>query len=126
MKNIIITNNKDIYLEYKDKFELIFSEDYSYKNILEITRSNIHEGRKLLTHPLSGSVKPNETPFKTIIISKEKGELDYQSLEMIEESIIVFDKFSANKETPNWTEKVLEDFRVIDFSLIENVIKRII
>lgn len=124
MKKIIITNNKEVYHKYKDKFEFIFRDDYSYKNILEITRSKIHEGYKLLTHPLSGSIKPNETPFKTIIISKAKEQLDYQSLEMIEESIIVFNKFNTNKETPKWTEKILDDFRVIDFSLIDNVIEK--
>ncbi|MGO1468867.1 MAG: GrdX family protein [Tissierella sp.] len=126
MKKTIITNNKTVYLQYKDRFGFIFSDSYTYKDVLEITRSKIHEGYRLLTHPLSGSIKPNETPFKTIIISKEKGELDYQSLAIIEESIIVFNKFNLDKETPNWPEKILDDFRVVDFSLIENVIEKFI
>lgn len=124
MGKVIITNNKIVYEKYKDRFEFIFSEDYSYKDILEMVRAKIHEGYELLTHPLSGSIKPNETPFKTIIMSKEKGNLDYQGLNIIEESIMTFGKFYENKNTPNWTERVLDDFRVIDFSLIENVIKK--
>lgn len=126
MTKVIITNNKDVYENYNEKFEFVFSEDYSYREILEIVRAKIHEGYELLTHPLSGSVKPNETPFKSIIMSKEKGNLDYQGLNIIEESIMTFDKFYENKKTPNWTERVLEDFRVIDFSLIDNVIKKLI
>ena len=126
MTKIVISNNKDVYEKYNDKFKFDFSEDYSYRQILEIVRSKIHEGYELLTHPLSGSIKPNETPFKTIIMSKEKGSLDYQGLNIIEESIITFDKFYENKKTPDWTERVLEDFRVIDFSLIDNVIKKLI
>lgn len=126
MTKVVITNNKDVYEKYNEKFEFVFSEDYSYREILEIVRAKIHEGYELLTHPLSGSVKPNETPFKSIIMSKEKGNLDYQGLNIIEESIMTFDKFYENKKTPNWTERVLEDFRVIDFSLIDNVIKKLI
>ncbi len=126
MGKIIITNNKDVYKKYHDKFDFDFSEEYVYKDILEIVRAKIHEGYELLTHPLSGSVKPNETPYKTIIMSKEKGSLDYQGLNIIEESIMTFNKFYENKATPDWTESVLEDFRVIDSSLIENVIEKLI
>lgn len=126
MKKIVITNNKDVYEKYNDKFEFDFDEEYTYKDILERVRAKIHEGYELLTHPLSGSVKPNETPYKSIIMSKEKGSLDYQGLSIIEESIMTFNKFYENKATPDWTERVLEDFRVIDFSLIENVIKKLI
>lgn len=126
MKKVIITNNKDVYEEYKDKFEFDFNEKYTYMDILDITRRKVHEGFELLTHPLSGSVKPNETPYKSIIISKEKGELDYQSLNIIEESIGTFNKFQDNKKTPDWTERVLEDFRVIDYSLIDNVLKKLL
>lgn len=126
MEKVIITNNKSVYEKYNDKFEFVFNEDYSYRDILDMVRAKIHEGYELLTHPLSGSIKPNETPFKTIIISKEKGKLDYQGLNIIEESIMAFDKFYQNKKIPNWTERVLDDFRVIDLSLIENVIKKLI
>ncbi len=31
----------------------------------------------------------------------------------------------ANKPTPNWPENILDDFRVIDLSLIENVIDKL-
>ncbi len=124
MEKVVITNNKDVYEKYKDELEFDFNEDYTYSDILDITRRKIHEGYELLTHPLSGSVKPNETPYKSIIVSKEKKALDYQSLSIIEESIGTFNKFQENKITPNWTERVLDDFRVIDFSLIDNVIKK--
>ena len=53
---------------------------------------------------------------------KDTRKLDFSSLNIIEESIKTTEKFLNNKITPDWTEKVLEDFRVIDLSLIENVI----
>lgn len=126
MDKIVITNNKSVYEKYKDEIDFDFSDDYTYREILENVRTKVHQGYELLTHPLSGSVKPNETPYKSIMMSKNKGNLDYQSLNIIEESIQTFDKFQDNKKTPDWTERVLDDFRVIDLSLIENVIKKLI
>ncbi|MBU5438442.1 GrdX family protein [Tissierella sp. MSJ-40] len=125
MANIIITNNKYVYDKFKDKIEIIFKEDATYLEILEFVRDKVHEGHKLMTHPLSGSIKPNETPYKTIMISKEKGSLDYDGTKIIEESIATAKKFISNKPTPNWVERVLDDFRVIDLSLIENVIEKL-
>lgn len=125
MSNILVTNNSYVYDKYKDRMEFIFKEDFNYIQILEFVRDKIHEGHSLLTHPLSGSVKPNETPYKTIMISKKKGSLDESGLSILEESILTARKFVTIKNTPNWTENVLEDFKVIDLSLIENVIDKL-
>ncbi|MBZ2175657.1 GrdX family protein [Schnuerera sp. xch1] len=126
MNDIIVTNNKDVYEKYKDDFEIVYNEKYTYLDVLKYVRNQIHNGHKLTTHPLSGSVKPNETPYKTIMISKEKNKMDYDSLTIIEDSINTTKKFIDNKPTPNWPEEILADFRVIDLSLIENVINKII
>lgn len=122
MNKILITNNILVYKKYKDIIEIIYKEDSSYLEILNYTRDLIHRGHELLTHPLSGSIKPNETPFKTIMISKKRGKLDLDSLKLIEESIETAGKFIKLKATPNWSDSVLDDFRVIDLSLIENII----
>lgn len=125
MSSIIITNNPYVNEKYKDRFEMNYKEDLNYLQILDFLRDRIHEGHKLLTHPLSGSIKPNETPYKTIMISKEKGSLDSDGLMIVEESIATAKKFMTNKPTPDWVERVLDDFRVIDLSLIENVIDKL-
>lgn len=125
MSSVIITNNGYVYEKYKDSMEIMYKEDFTYLQILEFIRDKVHKGHKLLTHPLSGSIKPNETPYKTIMISKEKGSLDEDSLRIIEDSIATAKKFQSNKPTPNWVESVLDDFRVIDLSLIENVIDKL-
>ncbi len=127
MENIIITNNKLVYEKYKDSHHIVYDENYSYLDILEYARNKVHEGHILTTHPLSGSIKPNETPYKTLMISKDKkGTVDFNSLSIIEDSIATAKKFIENKPTPKWTERILDDFRVIDFSLIENVINKLI
>ncbi|HLR21154.1 MAG TPA: GrdX family protein [Tissierellaceae bacterium] len=121
MEGVLISNNKYVYDKYPE--DTIYYEEVTYMDILEKVRNKVHAGHKLLTHPLSGSVKPNETPYKTIMISKEKNGLCEDSLSIIEESIQTFRKFQNNKKTPDWNEKILDDFRTIDLSLIENVLE---
>lgn len=125
MSSIIITNNKYVYEKYKDTMEVDYKENFTYQQILEYVRDKIHQGHELLTHPLSGSVKPNETPYKTVMISKNKGNLDTRGLLIIEDAIVTVKKFLSNRPTPNWPERILDDFRVIDLSLIENVIDKL-
>lgn len=123
-KIIVVTNNPLV----KEKYEKdVFIEYYEVDllSLLEKVRDKIHLGYKLLTHPLSGSVKPNETPYKTIIISKEN-KLDNDSLVMIENSILTTKKLLSCKKTPNWQQKILEDFQVVDLSLIQGVIERLL
>lgn len=121
MKDILITNNKYVYEKYPE--DTLYYEDKTYMEILYLVRDKIHIGHKLLTHPLSGSIKPNETPYKTIMISKAKENLDQDSLKIVEESIETVQKFQDIEKTPNWTERILNDFREVDLSLIENVLK---
>lgn len=125
MSSIIVTNNEYVNEKYKDTMEVLYKEGFTYLEILEFIRDKVHEGHELLTHPLSGSIKPNETPYKTIMISKAKGNLDEGGLKIVEESILTAKKFQTNKATPDWVERVLDDFRVIDLSLIENVIDKL-
>lgn len=120
----LITNNpkfieenlKDIEIEYLD---------VSYIDILRKVRDYVHENWEIVTHPLYGSVKPNETIYRTIVI-KENNSLDITSVNLISESILTFKKFRNNREVPQWTDRVKDDFSVIDYDLILNAIKRIL
>jgi hypothetical protein len=86
-----------------------------YLEILKLVRDRIHLGHRLLTHPLAGSVKPYETPYRTILMSAEKGNLDEKALNIIEESIETCKKLMKNR---NWNDDVLKDFQLIDYGLI--------
>lgn len=125
MSTVIITNNEYVYEKYKDKREVLYKKDLNYMEILEFVRNRVHEGYELLTHPLSGSVKPNETPYKSIIMSNKKGDFDDSGLSIVENSILTTRKFMSYKSTPDWTDTILDDFRVIDLSLMENAIDKL-
>jgi len=115
----IITNNPLVHREWSDSTHVEFREG-SYIDVLVAARDYIYEGHILFTHPMAGSVKPNETPYKTVVLSKDKGKLDLESVEIISSSIQTCEKFAKNpKEYP---EDVLEDFQQIDYSLIKNAI----
>ena len=120
----LITNNPN-FLNYKKKDIEVDYRDVDYLKILEIARDYIHVNYELLTHPLYGSVKPNETIYRSIVL-KSNDNLDHNSVVMISEAIETFVKFGKNKETPLWTDTVKEDFGVIDYDLITNAIERII
>lgn len=120
----LITNNpkfieenlKDIEIEYLD---------VSYIDILRKVRDYVHENWEIVTHPLYGSVKPNETIYRTIVI-KENNSLDITSVNLISDAIVTFKKFRNNREVPQWTDRVKDDFSVIDHDLIINAINRIL
>lgn len=118
----IVTNNSKIKENFPEK-DVRFV-DTSYIGVLEECRKYIHKGCRLLSHPLYGSVKPNETPYRTVIMAEGEG-LDYQSVELIEDAISTASKFQHDKETPNWIERVMDDFRVIDLDIMTNTISRI-
>lgn len=118
---IIITNNQKVrdFFE-KERIEVLYI-DGDYKDVLYTVSDKVQLNYHLLTHPLSGSIKPNETPYKSIAIKKEK-KLDLLSLELISNAIEVYKKLQKDLKTPFWTESILEDFRVIDLDLIKNAL----
>ncbi len=115
----IITNNPLVLEKYGDQFPVSY-EDLTYVETLKRVRDKVYLGHRLLTHPLSGSVKPNETPYKSVMVSIDKGPLDMESMEIIETSIHAVAKFQDRTKT--YRPSVYEDFRLIDCSLIESAI----
>lgn len=127
----LITNNplaKEYFsdkdnIELKEKVDLIFIDAFGYMDVLVKARDMIHRGYELVTHPLSGSIKPNETPYKSVALKKESG-VAVDSREMIEQAILTYKKFEKDKAVPQWIDRVKEDFMVVDFDLIKNALRR--
>lgn len=115
MAVVIVTNNPLVHSRYQKRCEVAYHE-VSYRELLVCCRDLIHGGALLLTHPLSGSVKPNETPYKSVALRKQAGPPDADSLRIIEQSIAACDKFGPNRFT--LTERLRQDFMLIDDSLL--------
>ena len=120
MNCVIVTNNPKVRDRYGKKYDMVFIDD-DLGAVLTEVRDRIHNGAKLLTHPLSGSVKPGETPYKSIALSQCGGQLDMDSMELIENAIMTYGKFSG-RICRSGKERFDKDFQEIDLTLISSAL----
>lgn len=119
----IVTNNPQVKEHYGEKQQIHWIEG-NYLAVLEFVRDEVHKGYPLLTHPLSGSIKPNETPYKSILLDTEKCHDLSQSVIMIEDSIMTAKKFlNIRDRTAGLSLDLHQDFQEIDFQLIKSGIE---
>ena len=119
----IITNNPLVVacMEGKGSYTIDFQPDKSYREILVTARDLIYEGHILYTHPLSGSVKPNENPYKSLIVSIAAHGFDAEHAQIIASAVAAFDKFRKIDQTI-YSEQVRKDFQLIDYTLLSGSI----
>lgn len=126
----IITNNclvKDRYSSGLDNLKVEYLECGTSLDVLIRVRDSIHGGSHLETHPMSGSVKPNQNPYKTVVVSdhRTEGTELQEFVTVMENCIITFQNFLRDRSLPDWSDKLQEDFRIVDLSLIESAVSRL-
>ena len=115
---LILTNNPLVRecMEGRGLYTIRFEPERSFREILVEARDLVYAGHILYTHPLAGSVKPNETPYKSLIVSVDPHGFDAEHGELMANAIAVFDKFKPIvRQLP---ERVLRDFQLIDYTLL--------
>ena len=124
----IVTNNRRCLEKDQELIPVDFLEGKGYMDVLLAVRDYIQKGWRLETHPMTGSLKPNQTPYKSIMVSDlPREQEEFYSQEMtIENSILSCRKFLEIKQTPNWTEEIRKDFMIVDLSLIEGAIQKVL
>ena len=127
MKYTILTNNPQAVKEFGSTHEVEFV-DGKLMDVLVRARDMVNSGAVLLSHPLYGSVKPNETPFRSILIKKAEvsagGDFpaaDPESVRLIGNAISAFNKFIVKKEVTD--PSLLDDFQVVDLSLLRSAVQ---
>jgi len=118
--DILITNNILVKEAYEKTFKAVYAET-DFAGVLQAARDFIHKGHKLLSHPLSGSLKPNENPYKSILISSGADVLDLASLKIIENCIATVKNFPL--KYIDLDREILRDFQKIDLSLISGALR---
>lgn len=116
MSCLIITNNPQV-PEKLSHLEVL-SVEGSVLDLYIRVRDHIHKGHSLITHPLSGSLKPGKIPYKSVILSGERQDLDLISLQLIESSIETYHNTLSRAALRLKTE-MLEDYATIDLSHLE-------
>ena len=122
----IVTNNVQCKDRYQGEYEVRYNGDWSYLDVLFEVRNLVHLGKLLLTHPMAGSLKPNQTPYRTVVLGDKTMEdkKAYEDIELIENSIESCQKFLRCRVLPDWPESIRKDFRTLDLSFIEGAMSR--
>ncbi len=95
-----------------------------YLDVLYYVRDRVHNNYKLLTHPLASNFLPDKTMYKSIII--EAGDkLDYSSVGLIEDAIILANEALKSRSPLLMEEHILEDLRYVDFQVIRHSVDRL-
>ena len=112
----VVSNNPLVICQAQD----IRIEEQGVLPVLEKVRDLIHLGHHLLTHPFAWSVKPNENPYRTVVITKDVFGVDYQSVQIIEGCLSVARRMISERPYRNYPPQVLADLQLIDKSLLDS------
>ena len=115
--DILVTNNPLAGKQFLGLLKVDFTGS-SLSDVMIRVRDYIHGGHALLTHPLTGGIKPNDTPYKSVLVSGERGKIDEQSIRIIEECVLI-SRRTQSKQIP---EHLLSDMQTVDLSLIQAAI----
>ena len=125
---LLVTNNQLCFQKYKKTIRVDFLEEGSYLDVLIKVRNYVQSGYRLETHPLAGSIKPNQTPYRTVLLSDgsldEKEQTEHEL--MIEDAVLMTRQFLLKKPLPLWAEDILDDFRLVDLDLIGSAIDTVV
>lgn len=116
MNKITICTNNPLVAEKYPKSAVLLA--CGVGGVFSDVRDRVHKGFPLISHPLSGSIKPNITPYKSVVVSGTKSELCLKSLQIIEDAIDVLKRLPETSH--DYNESTLDDFRVIDLDLVNS------
>ncbi|MBO4880813.1 MAG: GrdX family protein [Firmicutes bacterium] len=124
MKASIFSNNVDIEDLVPSAFSFYLLPDAPARDVLTAARDRIHLGAKLLAHPMAGRLRPNETPYRTVVLEEGgEGALDLPSFGIIEYCLAEEDKYAAMRR--KYDEALLPDLRFIDCEIFQSVLKEL-
>lgn len=121
---LLVTNNPQVAKKYPE-LDVRYLKGPVLAVLLRV-RDLIHRGHRLLTHPLSGSLKPGRIPYKTVFLSRHRETgVDLDSLRQIENSIATYYK-TLPQVPPSWQPRVLDDYAIIDLSHVEAALESLL
>ena len=120
----LVTNNDRVYEKYKDVCNVILMENY--EAVMIKVRDLVYDRHILLTHPQASSLKPNQTPYRSIAVYPKGNEDNMKDIMLIEKCVQVYYEWQEIAPSPaKYADKVANDFKTIDLSVVENIIPRL-
>ena len=125
---LLVTNNRLCFEKYRDRVRVDYLEDGSYLDVLVRARDYVQKGSRIETHPMAGSIKPNQTPFRSVLLSDRKmdGDEVIENELMIEDAVLMTKKCLSDRPVRKWDESIVNDFRQVDLELISGAIDRVV
>lgn len=122
---LLITNNPLAAGRFAPPLPLLFNADWGYLDVLIAARERVHLGWRLLTHPLAGSVKPFQTPYRSLLLARPdaQGKPAADDVLMIENSIAACHRQMQGKSLPCPDRATADDFAVVDVSLLTGALR---
>lgn len=115
-KYLVVTNNPFPKQALPPEVAVRFLAGQTLRDVLVAARDLVYQGHALHSHPLSGSVKPNETPYKSIVLSQTPHVFSQEECGIIANGLALCDSFPAQNRS--YTELQLRDFQIIDYTLL--------
>lgn len=123
-KAILLTNNSRVQDKYRNQIQVVFLT--SYEDVLIKARDMVYDRHMLLTHPQASSLKPNQTPYRSVIVYPQEHNDNTESILLIEKCLETWQHWQDIAPTPeSYSEKVSEDFKTIDLSVVDAVMERL-
>lgn len=80
-------------------------------------------GHRLLSHPLSGSIKPSINPYKSIMVSRDPIGVDWNDVAIAQGCLEKVREMKKHRPHYTWGERVDQDLRFLDCELIKSGIE---
>ena len=87
-KAILVTNNDRVYEKYKDQMKVILLD--GYEDVLIKVRDLVYDKHVLLTHPQASSLKPNQTPYRSVVVYPKGEEDNIKDIMLIDKCLQVY------------------------------------
>ncbi len=98
------------------------------RDVFIAARDLVHQGWRLLTHPLYGNFRPLQQPFRSVLLqnpSLSSASVDMDSLELLEKALAfyVLPK-EASAANAGFASNTLEDLAFLDMELMKESLLR--
>lgn len=118
-----ISNNPDL-RGRAAHLELI---DGNALDVLTASRDRIHCGWRLASSPFYGNFKPDQQPYRTIVLYEDReadmASVDLESLRLIEDAMAAYGNSRALRLPDDFPKQIDMDFRLVDFALMEDTFR---
>lgn len=94
--------------------------------VLSAVMNQLVEGYHLLSHPLAGSLKPNQNPYRSVLLAKKTGAVDLPSLTILHLAMMKNEEMLNESWAYDLSNRYADDYQLVDYTLIKNAVDSMI